>query len=171
MINLHIEAVDGADLRRQLAELLGTATMTSSGSGNRIIDAASPAPAAEEPDAEKPATTRAPRKPKAGKEPEGNAPASEGTTASSDPATTPESTSQTSDSGQTASNTAASPSDTVSIEDIRELTLKVVDKCGKAGIEAVLEQFGVARATQVPEERRPELRDALQDALDAAVAA
>ncbi len=166
MINLHIEAVDGVDLRRQLAELLGaTAPLVVSGSGTVIAPT-------EEPEAEKPATTRAPRKPKTTeKEPEGNAPASEGTTASSDPATTPESTSQTSDSGQTASNTAASPSDTVSIEDIRELTLKVVDKCGKAGIEAVLEQFGVARATQVPEERRPELRDALQDALDAAVAA
>jgi len=179
VIKLKIEATDGADLRKQLQALLGTTANTSFVhdvlKGSMLLTERDPvmqevrdADAAAA--ADKPAPTRTPRKPKAEKEPEGNASVNEGTAASSDPATAQDDTSQTSDSGQTA-ETDVSPSDEVTIEDIRELTLKVVDKCGKPGIEAVLEQFGVARATQVPEERRPELRDALQDALDAAVVA
>lgn len=120
--------------------------------------------------ADKPAATRTPRK-KAepvAKEPEGNANAASAASSETETTSAPASTTEDTGSGTA---TSASPSDEVTIEDIRELTLKVVDKCGKAGIEAVLETFGVARATQVPEEQRPELRDALQAALDAAVAA
>lgn len=163
MIELKIEATDGNDLRKQLQALLGTTSLAIADAIMPEVYEAEDKPTEEKAEDPKPAPTR--RK-KAEKEPEGNAPANEGTTASSDPATTQDDTSQTSNDGQTASDMAASPSDgEVTIEQIRELTLKVVDQCGKAKIESILSEFGVARATQVAEELRPELAGKLQEAL------
>lgn len=163
MIKLEINGDTPAEFEaalRTVVALMGTAAVVVT-PGDPVMPEVR---ATEDAEAAKP--TRTPRKKaEPAKEPEGNAPVSEATEALSDQATTQDDTSQTSDNGQTA-QTGASPSDEVTIEQIRELTLKVVDQCGKQKIEDVLSQFGVARATQVSEELRPELAAKLQEALD-----
>jgi hypothetical protein len=49
--------------------------------------------------------------------------------------------------------------------DIRAPALKVVEKCGKPALEAILAHFGVARASLVAPERLPELLAKLNEAL------
>ena len=49
--------------------------------------------------------------------------------------------------------------------DIRTPALKVVEKCGKPALEAILAHFGVARASLVAPERLPELLAKLNEAL------
>jgi hypothetical protein len=168
VIKLKIEATDGNDLRKQLQALLGTTALTLSGAGSvGTTDPVMPeVRAADETEAAKP--VRASRKKvEPAKEPEGNEPASEGTDDSGSASSTSDDTKTSSTSTDATSD--ASPSDgEVTIEQIRELTLKVVDQCGKQKIEEVLSGFGVARATQVSEELRPELAAKLQEALDEA---
>jgi len=50
-------------------------------------------------------------------------------------------------------------------KDITPKVLKVVELKGRAGIEGVLSQFGVAKASQVPVDQRGELLAALEAAL------
>lgn len=81
-----------------------------------------------------------------------------------DPA--PEASSST--SAESTASDAGADGPATTVDQLRELTLKVVAKCGREGIEKVLNQFGIQRATQVPDEQRDELAAALQDALEAA---
>lgn len=160
MIKLKIEATDGNDLRKQLQALLGTTALTLSGAGSvGTTDPVMPeVRAADETEAAKPA--RAPRKKvEPAKEPEVAEQASEGEATGSE---------RSEETSSTTSDTAHPSDGEVTIEQIRELTLKVVDQCGKQKIEEVLSGFGVARATQVSEELRPELAAKLQEALDEA---
>lgn len=50
-------------------------------------------------------------------------------------------------------------------KDITPKVLKVVEKLGRSGIEGVLGQFGVVKASQVPVDQRGELLAALEAAL------
>ena len=72
----------------------------------------------------------------------------------------PESDTRTSDTGLPATNTV-SPSETVvSLDfekDVAPLVLKAVAVKGKPWVQEVLAQFGVERASQVPDDRLPEL--------------
>lgn len=183
-INLHIQATDGDDLRRQLRSILGA------GAPDNETPAKVETKDAE-PEAETVKPTRTRRAPK---EVAAQAPAAESaavdTDTDTDEATTdsqteaPETgksgdgakTADTStDSDRQAPSSSTSAADTasdggsdgdVTIDTIRELTLSVVDKRGKEGIESVLSEFGVARSTQVPEAQWGELAQALRDALE-----
>lgn len=117
--------------------------------------------------------------PATGEATEGKAPArktraaKQDTEASSAPAGTPDVGTSTSDSGQTATE-AASPSEPepqpeapkIDFQtDIAPLVIALVEKGGPPAIEAVLSEFGVAKASQVPVDQHAELRDALSAAL------
>ena len=184
-INLHIQAVDGEDLRRQLTSILGLRATEDNYGVEVPVDSAAPlAEGAPEPDKEAPKATRR-RTSKVEQTVRGTteAEASAETTnsASADAAeageqagdgvktadaSTDSDQSATSSSSTSAASTGSDDGSDVTIDTIRELTLSVVDKRGKEGIEAVLSQFGVARSTQVPEEQWGELAQALRDALE-----
>ena len=100
-------------------------------------------------------------------------PVGEDTEASLAPEPLPESDTTTSDTGQTATN-IASPSEPEQApgakaldfeKDIAPLVLKVVAESGKPVVQDILAQFGVERASQVPDEQLNELVAALKDAL------
>lgn len=179
-INLHIQATDGDDLRRQLRSILGAGAP----------DNETPAKV-ETKDAEPEVETARPtRTRRAPKEVAAQAPAAESAAVDTDEAATdhqteaPETgksgdgaktadTSTDSDRQAPSSSTSAASTGSddgsdggVTIDTIRELTLSVVDKRGKEGIESVLSEFGVARSTQVPEAQWGELAQALRDALE-----
>ena len=179
-INLHIQAVDGEDLRRQLTSILGLRATEDNYGVEVPVDSAAPlAEGAPEPDKEAPKATRR-RTSKTEQTVRGTTVSAETTSsASADAAETGKSgagaktadASTDSDQSATSSSTSAASTGSddgsdVTIDTIRELTLSVVDKRGKEGIEAVLSQFGVARSTQVPEEQWGELAQALRDALE-----
>lgn len=149
MINLHIEATDGADLRKKLADILGTTAAATEPVMPEVQDMLGAAPAKR---------TRAKK--------EVAEPAAEGEQQSGQPGTPAVDTSEATTDGTTAS-TASAGTDAVTIDDLRELTLSVVDKCGREKIEEILGQFGIARATQVADDQRGELAEALRDALAA----
>lgn len=96
----------------------------------------------------------------AAEQPVGEPSAIEATQASSVPDTTPESASPTSDSGPTATETVC-PSEPVAKldfdKDVTPVVLAAVKDKGREWVSGVLSQFGVERASQVPEERFPEL--------------
>ena len=184
-INLHIQAVDGEDLRRQLTSILGLRATEDNYGVEVPVDSAAPlAEGAPEPDKEAPKATRR-RTSKVEQtvrdttEAEAEASAETTNSASADAPETGKSgdgaktADASTDSDQSATSSSTSTVSTgsddgsdVTIDTIRELTLSVVDKRGKEGIEAVLSQFGVARSTQVPEEQWGELAQALRDALE-----
>jgi cytoskeletal protein RodZ len=183
-INLHIQAVDGEDLRRQLTSILGLRAAEDNYGVETPVDSAAPlAEGAPEPDKEAPKATRR-RTSKVEQTVRGTteAEASAETTNSAfadaaeageqagDGAKTADASTDSDQSATSSSTSAASTGSDdgsdVTIDTIRELTLSVVDKRGKEGIEAVLSQFGVARSTQVPEEQWGELAQALRDALE-----
>ncbi len=155
MISLHIEATDGADLRKKLADILGTSGWTAV-----VASAATEAPDVRSNTAEEAA---APVKRTRAKKDEVK-PAAEGEPQSGQPDTPAADTSEATTAGTTAS-TASAGTDAVTIDDLRELTLSVVDKCGREKIEEILGQFGIARATQVADDQRDELATSLRDAL------
>ncbi len=182
-INLHIQAVDGEDLRRQLTSILGLRAAEDNYGVETPVDSAAPlAEGAPEPDKEAPKATRR-RTSKVEQTVRGTTEAeASAETTDSDQTGAPEAgksgdgaktadASTDSDQSATSSSTSAVSTGSddgsdVTIDTIRELTLSVVDKRGKEGIEAVLSQFGVARSTQVPEEQWGELAQALRDALE-----
>lgn len=182
-INLHIQAVDGEDLRRQLTSILGLRATEDNYGVEVPVDSAAPlAEGAPEPDKEAPKATRR-RTSKVEQTVRGTTEAeASAETTDSDQTGAPEAgksgdgaktadASTDSDQSATSSSTSAVSTGSddgsdVTIDTIRELTLSVVDKRGKEGIEAVLSQFGVARSTQVPEEQWGELAQALRDALE-----
>lgn len=183
-INLHIQAVDGEDLRRQLTSILGLRATEDNYGVEVPVDSAAPlAEGAPEPDKEAPKATRR-RTSKVEQTVRGTteAEASAETTNSAfadaaeageqagDGAKTADASTDSDQSATSSSTSAVSTGSDdgsdVTIDTIRELTLSVVDKRGKEGIEAVLSQFGVARSTQVPEEQWGELAQALRDALE-----
>ena len=185
-INLHIQAVDGEDLRRQLTSILGLGEAEYKYDVEVEVPVGSAGPSAEgapEPNTEAPKATRR-RTSKTEQTVRGTteAEASAETTnsASADAAEAGEqagsgartaaeskgSDQQAASSSTSAASTGSDDGSSVTINTIRELTLSVVDKRGKDGIEAVLSQFGVARSTQVPEEQWGELAQALRDALE-----
>lgn len=192
-ISMTINALDGEDLRRQLRSILGD---VGPGNPPTVEDIDAPAPAEVVEVVETPKTTRrrttkgdatASRgEPSEGSETPTASTATEAAgstqTKTSAPADAPEagesgagaktadeseaSAQPATSSSTSAADTASSDGSSVTINTIRELTLSVVDKRGKDGIEAVLSQFGVARSTQVPEEQWGELAQALRDALE-----
>lgn len=195
-ISMTINALDGEDLRRQLRSILGDVgpgnpptvedidapapaevvevaetpktTRRRTTKGDATAPRGEPSEGSETPTASTASTateaagstqtkTSAPADaPEAGESGAGAKTADE-SEASAQPATS---------SSTSAADTASSGGSSVTIDTIRELTLSVVDKRGKDGIEAVLSQFGVARSTQVPEEQWGELAQALRDALE-----
>lgn len=85
--------------------------------------------------------------------------------ASPAPDTTPESDTATSDTGQTAP-TSASHTEALDFEkDVTPLVLQAVKAKGKPWVQEVLSQFGVERASQVPDEQLGELVAILKDGL------
>ena len=85
--------------------------------------------------------------------------------ASPAPDTTPESDTTTSGTGQTAP-TSASPSEALDFEkDVTPLVLQAVKAKGKPWVQEVLSQFGVERASQVPDEQLGELVAILKDGI------
>lgn len=189
-ISMTINALDGEDLRRQLRSILGDVEP-----GNpptvEDIDAPAPAEVAETPKTTRRRTTKGDATASRGEPSEGSETPTASTateaagstqTKTSAPADAPEagesgagaktadeseaSAQPATSSSTSAADTASSDGSSVTINTIRELTLSVVDKRGKDGIEAVLSQFGVARSTQVPEEQWGELAQALRDALE-----
>lgn len=179
-INLHIQATDGDDLRRQLRSILGDEIAPCPVSVGHTSEG--DAAQAEHPaETEKPKATRTRRSTKdtvtevqnettepkpeqesaeAEGESRSGAKTAEPSAASDAPATS------SSTSAATTASAAGSDAPLVTIDTIRELTLSVVDKRGKEGIEAVLSEFGVQRSTQVPEAQWDELAAALRDALE-----
>ena len=184
-INLHIQAVDGDDLRRQLTSILGLRATEDNYGTETPVGHAEPEIKDAEPEVEpvKPTRTRRTTKEVGGAcsttsfgektadastdSDQTGAPETgkSGAGAKTADASTDSDQSATSSSTSAASTGSDDGSD-VTIDTIRELTLSVVDKRGKEGIEAVLSQFGVARSTQVPEEQWGELAQALRDALE-----
>lgn len=190
-INLHIQAIDGDDLRRQLRSILGE---DAAPGPIPVVQATAVAETDKTPEATtteadkpktKPARTRQAAKESAPEtatdalEPVAEATqeatqeaAQEGESGSGVKTAEPSEPSEASDAPVTSSSTSAATtasaggSDAVTIDTIRELTLSVVDKRGKEGIEAVLSEFGVQRSTQVPEAQWGELAAALRDALE-----
>lgn len=160
-INLHIQAVDGEDLRRQLTSILGLRATEDNYGVEVPVDSAEPEIKDAEPEVETVKPTRTRRAPKE----VGGACSTTSFGEKTADASTDSDQSATSSSTSAASTGSDDGSD-VTIDTIRELTLSVVDKRGKEGIEAVLSQFGVARSTQVPEEQWGELAQALRDALE-----
>lgn len=179
-INLHIQAIDGDDLRRQLRSILGDEITP----GPILVAPVSEADTAqtEHPaETEKPKATRTRRSTKdttteaqnETTEPKPEQESAEGESGSgvktvepSAASDAPATSSSTSTSAATTASAAGSDAPLVTIDTIRELTLSVVDKRGKEGIEAVLSEFGVQRSTQVPEAQWGELVAALRDALE-----
>lgn len=184
-INLHIQAVDGEDLRRQLISILGLREAEYKYKYDAEIEApvghATPsAEDAPEPDKEAPKATRR-RTPKVEQTVLGTTVSAETTSsASADAAEAGEqagsgartaaeskgSDQQAASSSTSAASTGSDDGSEITIDMVRELTLAVVDKRGKEGIEKVLSEFGAARSTQVPEEQWGELVAALRDALE-----
>lgn len=182
-INLHIQAVDGEDLRRQLTSILGFRATEDNYGVETPVDSAAPlAECAPEPDKEAPKATRR-RTSKVEQTVRGTteAEASAETTnsASADveageqagsgartAAESKGSDQQAASSSTSAASTGSDDGSEITIDMVRELTLAVVDKRGKEGIERVLSEFGAARSTQVPEEQWGELVAALRDALE-----
>lgn len=177
-INLHIQATDGDDLRRQLRSILGDEIAPCPvpvGSASEADTAQAEHPA----ETEKPKATRTRRSTKdtvtevqnetTEPKPEQESAEAEGESGSGAKTVEPSAASDapvTSSSTSAATTASAGGSDAVTIDTIRELTLSVVDKRGKEGIEAVLSEFGVQRSTQVPEAQWGELAAALRDALE-----
>jgi hypothetical protein len=146
-ITLTITADDDRHLRVQLLGLLGT-----------TADAPSPPAAAPKARAQAAA-------------PKAETPASDPSPAPSDtsPQTPSEATTTTADGGAT----SASPSDEPATDgaltyegDIKPAVLRVSAKKGRPGVEALLKQFEVANAKEVPEARWPEFMAAIDKALE-----
>ena len=109
----------------------------------------------------------------------GNEPAADAEETASSESDTATAQPETSESSETAKNTDVSSANSGSVEpeqapgakaldfdkDIAPLVLKVVAEKGKPVVQEILAQFGVERASQVPDEQLNELVSALQDAL------
>jgi hypothetical protein len=111
-------------------------------------------------EAPKPKRAKAEKPVEVAEAPVGEPAAQQDTAASSDPAIMPESDTRTSDTGLPATNTVSPSEAVVSLDfekDVAPLVLKAVAVKGKPWVQEVLAQFGVERASQVPDERLPEL--------------
>ena len=179
-INLHIQATDGDDLRRQLRSILGD-EITPGPIPVAPVSEADTAQTEHPAETEKPKATRTRRSAKdttteaqnetTEPKPEQESAEAEGESGSGAKTAEPSAASDapatsSSTSAATTASAAGSDAPLVTIDTIRELTLSVVDKRGKEGIEAVLSEFGVQRSTQVPEAQWDELAAALRDALE-----
>ena len=116
-------------------------------------------------EAPKPKKAKAEKVAEVTEEPVGEPTAPPAIEASPAPDTSPESDTTTSDTGQTAP-TSASPTEALDFEkDVTPLVLQAVKDKGKPWVQEVLSQFGVERASQVPDEQLGELVAILKDAL------
>lgn len=169
-INLHISGETANEFQDALTAvlgLLGSPTLAAAAENKIVVGETSTA--APEPKA---APARKPRETK-------NEPAKPATEASSDAGSTQESSDVTSDSGQTAA-AAASPSEKPASEQIvdndppttkkldfdKEVAPKVLGYVrykGKAWVEEILSEFGVKRASDLDDDRLPELLETLED--------
>ena len=187
-INLHIQAVDGPDLRRQIAGILGIYGWDAVDNGEKPAACSADLPVAgpaKDVEVEAPKATRTRRSTKgdtaataqeearedvkANTASDATDAAKPGEQAGAGARTAVESKGsdqQAASSSTSAASTGSDDGSEITIDMVRELTLAVVDKRGKEGIEKVLSEFGAARSTQVPEEQWGELVAALRDALE-----
>lgn len=108
---------------------------------------------------------KAPRKSAAAKVEEAAAEAPAGESGTSTDGEKSDTKSETVSADTSTKKSADEPDAKATVAGIRELVLQVVDKRGRDKMEEILKQFGVDRATQVPEEQRDELAGLLADAL------
>lgn len=135
-LQLTINAADPADLRRQLADLLGT-----------TADVTAPAPAANK------RPTRTETAPRAEPEPA----TSETATTASDAGAQTEAASGQSAQAESVADAGAQGGSALTYDgDIKPAVLKVSAKHGRPGVEKLLAGFSVANAKEVPEAKWPE---------------
>lgn len=140
-ISVTINAVDVADLRRQLASLLGDGSAT-------IVYGGAPDP---QPSPPKASAQRA--APKAATPPSDPSPEPSDTS----PTIQSEATTIEADGGaDTASPSEGDPRTLSYDDDIKPAVLKVSAKHGRPGVEKLLAKFGAGNAREVPEDRWPE---------------